>query len=1552
MSTRHINDCIPVEQDVNLGPPQTRWRNHLVQLAMVVSLAVFAMGSVVPATSLADTIENGEQTVNDYNVEDSDDTVGRDSADADNDLRRGTRGFGSFIKKLTCAVKSFFGGGCGGGGGPPPNYPPTVTLSPPTSNGNVYQEPQNITLRWSGSDPNGDSLSYTVSVTTAGETIHCPKSGNSCTISAGSLKYGKSYYCMVTVSDGRLSQSSSPWGFSIRGNEPPMISNQSPIDGFKFEEEELKDVTLQWIGNDREGDPITYNVFFGTTQLNCGAGLNNSPPTCVIPKEDLELGKNYFWRVQAKDRFNGGENTTEGEIWGFTTRDNLPPEPPTYIAPASGTEDIEPTEDLPFSWNATTDPDGDDLQYQRCHQKDGGDTATCSPEQTSLSKTLPANSNDLEYGTAYNWLVRVKDTAENTVLGDWWTFTTKAAPIKLLLEAKSGFANTLLEWDISNDSEVASYRILRADAEISVVNNPTTSFLDEEALTAGTEYCYRVDALDVNGKSLYQSNSSCVTSGVTTLTMKNSGGLKGEEVPVPVLIPNAGGLQIGSSDIWLRYDGDVIAVKTISKTAITNDYSFGKTIQDDVGSMKIIKISIEYNGAGDPPPIQGEGSLVDVIFDVIGDNGSSSPLELVEFVPGQGGSMMYDHEDNEIPLNLPDSSFNVTRRGTRDGNNGIPNFYVGEAYVRGDLNGNGTIQTVDARIARKIGVGKVIPSEEQLTAGDVNDDGMVDSVDASMIIHYALYHEWPSVDSTNTRRGQRDGNNEPIVISLDDVNGVSGAEIQTTLYINNLTDLTAMNVAIVYDPNVVEKVVTVEGTGLATDARMMFYDDGNGTLRIGLDSQTPIIGSGAFATITLQLATGGNVRSKPLSIANAHLYDIAGRDFAISALQRKIEAHNGEVVVNDVEEPPVIEDDSIVIPIELLSGTSTTYSASSTVTNQQGEPISGVTVQIDGKTATTDDTGHWKIDNLTSDNYVATPHKDGYTFIPEIFAIENGNATVDFKISANSKKGVIGTYIVHGYILNPKGGVTVQIGDKTAVTNGSGYWKVEGLNRGTYDLTAQKGSYKFAPQRFTIINADLIIKVETDGPHSAAGTIADKFHNPIAGVTVKVGNETTVTDEMGNWKITGLFEGEYLAIASKDGYVFALDVCGVSRGQPDCDKLDFEPESVFNVQVVPNPRPAKQGENVTYTITVVNYGDATATGVTLTDSLPQSTVLVSIELLGDGNCDADTVTCSLPDLTPGAIATAKVVISNTQADKLENTVTVTSNEYPADIKTTWTNVAPYLSVSITDTPDPIVTEKVVHYEVDVELSHFAPTSATGVELVMTLPSGVTLKSLNSDHSTCDSSQSPILICSITNLSIDSADSISHVKVDVDVTLEDAGLLMLTHEAKVTANEYPAHINREHTKIYIPEDIEVDIAFVVDVTGSMQEEINGVINALKAFIAEINPSDAPLVALVVFTDDVKVKAFTRDMNVLLRAVERLKADGGGTCPEASADALLIAIPHTKQSGSILFSTDASPYDDADIDGITEQLLNKGIRFNAMITGDCSQKDSWNELPSAE
>ncbi|OQW91437.1 MAG: hypothetical protein BWK78_04635, partial [Thiotrichaceae bacterium IS1] len=54
--------------------------------------------------------------------------------------------------------------------------------------------------------------------------------------------------------------------------------------------------------------------------------------------------------------------------------------------------------------------------------------------------------------------------------------------------------------------------------------------------------------------------------------------------------------------------------------------------------------------------------------------------------------------------------------------------------------------------------------------------------------------------------------------------------------------------------------------------------------------------------------------------------------------------------------------------------------AHGTLRDDQGKPIAGVTLEIDGKTATTDALGHWEINGLVDETtYTVTARKDGYT---------------------------------------------------------------------------------------------------------------------------------------------------------------------------------------------------------------------------------------------------------------------------------------------------------------------------------------------------------------------------------------------------------------------------------------------------------------------------------------------------------------------------------------------------------------------------------------------
>ena len=58
------------------------------------------------------------------------------------------------------------------------------------------------------------------------------------------------------------------------------------------------------------------------------------------------------------------------------------------------------------------------------------------------------------------------------------------------------------------------------------------------------------------------------------------------------------------------------------------------------------------------------------------------------------------------------------------------------AFVKGDINNDGEIDTSDSSLILKYDAGFVELSEEQISAGDLNSDGGVDAADANYILRY------------------------------------------------------------------------------------------------------------------------------------------------------------------------------------------------------------------------------------------------------------------------------------------------------------------------------------------------------------------------------------------------------------------------------------------------------------------------------------------------------------------------------------------------------------------------------------------------------------------------------------------------------------------------------------------------------------------------------------------------------------------------------------------------------------------------------------------------
>jgi uncharacterized repeat protein (TIGR01451 family) len=162
------------------------------------------------------------------------------------------------------------------------------------------------------------------------------------------------------------------------------------------------------------------------------------------------------------------------------------------------------------------------------------------------------------------------------------------------------------------------------------------------------------------------------------------------------------------------------------------------------------------------------------------------------------------------------------------------------------------------------------------------------------------------------------------------------------------------------------------------------------------------------------------------------------------------------------------------------------------------------------------------------------------------------------------------------------------------------------------------------------------------------------------------------------------------------------------------------------------PDPVQAGANLTYTLAYTNTGSASATGTTITATLPSNTVFVSAT--GGGTRSGSTVTWSIGTLPVGNSGSVQMVVQVTSP--LANGTTLSAGPYAIDCAeiaavssaavTTTVSSAPALSLAQTDSPDPVAAGATLTYTLSYGNSGNA--NATNVVLTDTIPASTTFVS--------------------------------------------------------------------------------------------------------------------------------------------------------------------------------------------------------------------------------
>ena len=193
-------------------------------------------------------------------------------------------------------------------------------------------------------------------------------------------------------------------------NSPPYIpSNPNPIN--QSTNVSINTI-INWTGGDPDGDPVTYDVYFGT---------NTTPPLVVSNQSatnytpgTLQNLTQYYWKIIAWDNQSA---STEGPIWTFTTKQtNQPPYQPSNPKPGYGTTNVDINADLKWIGG---DPDGDLVTYDIYF----GDAYPLQKIASNYTYTS-YDPGTMELNTTYYWKIVAWDSHNASSEGIEWYFTT------------------------------------------------------------------------------------------------------------------------------------------------------------------------------------------------------------------------------------------------------------------------------------------------------------------------------------------------------------------------------------------------------------------------------------------------------------------------------------------------------------------------------------------------------------------------------------------------------------------------------------------------------------------------------------------------------------------------------------------------------------------------------------------------------------------------------------------------------------------------------------------------------------------------------------------------------------------------------------------------------------------------------------------------------------------------------------------------------------------------------------------------------------------------
>jgi uncharacterized repeat protein (TIGR01451 family) len=304
-----------------------------------------------------------------------------------------------------------------------------------------------------------------------------------------------------------------------------------------------------------------------------------------------------------------------------------------------------------------------------------------------------------------------------------------------------------------------------------------------------------------------------------------------------------------------------------------------------------------------------------------------------------------------------------------------------------------------------------------------------------------------------------------------------------------------------------------------------------------------------------------------------------------------------------------------------------------------------------------------------------------------------------------------------------------------------------------------------------------------------------------------------------------------------------------STNNSDTVNIDITRQAVLTIAKSDTPDPSSVGSQLTYTILVTNTGVSTATNVSISDTLPAGLTFDSVtSTVGTAAEAAGVVTVDIPTLAVNASATVTVVatiLSTFTGTTIANSATAQADEAALVTSTANTGINPQVDLVITKTDRTDPTSRGNQLVYDLVVTNNGPSGATNVEVVDTLPAGVTFVSATGGTVTAPGTGSSEVLIALGSLA---SGATANLTVTVDVLGTAAN--SITNTAIVRSTESLAGFDSVPTNNTVSQStaIQSTIDLAIDKRDLTDPVTPGETFTYELVVTNNGPSDATSVAV--------------------------------------------------------------------------------------------------------